>query len=57
MRIICDTREKKNEHILKYFERCGIEYINKKLDVADYQIEGDNGIVIDRKQKLHSRFY
>lgn len=52
MTIICDSREKKNQHILKFFEENGINYKIQKMNVADYQIEGDNGIVIDRKQNL-----
>ena len=54
MRIICDTREKKNAHILRYFERCGIDYVKKALNVADYQIEGKPHIAIDRKQNLQA---
>ena len=50
--IIVDTREKKNSHILKYFIRHDIDYELKKMDVADYQISGNDGIVIDRKQNL-----
>ncbi|MEE1138602.1 MAG: ERCC4 domain-containing protein [Acutalibacteraceae bacterium] len=69
MRIIVDTREQKNSHILKYFAIHDIDYIEKKLDVADYQIEGKTDIAIDRKQNLdelarnlmnradHSRFW
>lgn len=50
--IIVDTREKKNAHILKYFDRNGIEYKLQKMDVADYQVEGKEKLVIDRKQNL-----
>lgn len=50
--VIVDTREKKNAHILRYFERRGIEYRLQKMDVADYQIEGADELVIDRKQNL-----
>ena len=50
--IICDSREKKNAHILRYFDRNGIDYKIKKMDVADYQIEGRDKLVIDRKQNL-----
>ena len=50
--IICDTREKKNGHILEYFDMVGIEYKIAKLDTADYCLEGDGSIVIDRKQNL-----
>lgn len=67
MTIICDTREKKNGHILEYFDKNGIDYVVKKLDTADYQlcreqslknpadsscVEGKADIVIDRKQNL-----
>ena len=67
--IIVDTREQKNAHILAYFDRHSIEYKKQKMDVADYQIEGQDRLVIDRKQNLdelsrnlmnrsdHSRFY
>lgn len=50
--IICDSREQKNAHILRYFERHGIEYQVRKMDTADYMIEGQPNIVIDRKQNL-----
>lgn len=49
--LICDSREKKNAHILRYFDRHGIEYEIRKLDYGDYMAE--NGTVtIDRKQNL-----
>ena len=50
--IICDSREKKNGHILRYFDEHGIDYVIRKMDVADYQIEGRDKLVIDRKQNL-----
>ncbi len=52
MKIICDTREQKNQHILKYFDDNEIQYIERKMNVADYQIEGIDNFVIDRKQNL-----
>ena len=49
--IICDTREKKNQHILAYFDRNGIDYTVAKLDTGDYMLPG--GLVtVDRKQNL-----
>lgn len=69
MKIIVDTREKKHSHILKHFALNDIEYEERKLDVADYQIEGKGNIAVDRKQNLdelarnlmnradHSRFW
>ena len=68
-KFVFDTREKKNEHIKSYFEKHGIEYEVKKLDVGDYQIEGKLQISVDRKRNLqelsknlmnvkdHSRFW
>lgn len=50
--VIVDSREKKNSHILKYFIQHDIDYTIKKMDVADYQIEGKDSLVIDRKQNL-----
>lgn len=50
--VIVDTREKKNLHILKYFIYHDIDYKPQKMDVADYQIEGKDELVIDRKQNL-----
>ena len=68
-RYIFDTRERKNDHIKTYFEKHGIEYEIRKLDVGDYQIEGKPQISVDRKRTLgelshnlmnpkdHSRFW
>lgn len=50
--IIVDSREKKWSHIKDYFEQNNIPYVVHKLDVADYQIEGSDKLVIDRKQNL-----
>lgn len=51
MKLICDSRERKNAHILAWFDKHGIEYEVRKLDIADYMIEGGK-TVIDRKQNL-----
>ena len=51
-RIISDTREKKNQHVLKYFEEHGVEYVIRKLDYGDYQDEERTEICIDRKQNI-----
>lgn len=50
--IIVDSREKKWDHIRRYFELNGIEYVVQKLDVGDYSNAEKAGIVIDRKQNL-----
>lgn len=36
--ILVDTREKKNDHILSYFDAKGIKYIKSKLDFGDYSV-------------------
>lgn len=50
--IIVDSREKKWEHIRSYFDKNGIEYSVKKLDVGDYQLNNNPRIIVDRKQNL-----
>ncbi len=50
--IVCDTRERKNECILKYFEENEIPYIQKKLDVGDYMDSERMDVSIDRKRNL-----
>ena len=50
--IIADSREKNIAHILKYFDKHGIEYTVRKLDVGDYMIDGQPDVVVDRKQSL-----
>lgn len=69
VKCIVDSREKKWEHIKAYFDKRGIEYEIRKLDVGDYQIEGKPQISVDRKRNLqelsknlmnakdHSRFW
>ena len=50
--VICvDSREKKNSHILDWFDKHGIEYEVKKLDVGDYMIDG--GVIsVDTKRSI-----
>jgi ERCC4-type nuclease len=50
--IYCDTREKKNAHILEYFRLREIPYTVKKLDTGDYMDSGNDHLTIDRKQNL-----
>ena len=51
--LISDSREKKNSHILDYFQRHNIEYEVKKLDTADYWNSENPNVVIDRKKNLN----
>ena len=46
-----DSREKKNEHILRYFDRHGIDYEIRKLDIGDYMLDG-GAISIDTKRSV-----
>ena len=50
--MICDTREKKNQHVLDYLNTNGIEYVVHKLDYGDYMDFSNPGICIDRKQNI-----
>ena len=50
--ILCDTREKKNQHILEYFEIRQIPYRIQKLDTGDYMDSDNPHLTIDRKQNL-----
>ena len=50
--IICDTREKKNKHILDYFEKNNQDYIISKLDTGDYMYYKDYSTIIDKKDGL-----
>lgn len=55
-KIISDTREQNNGHILEQFRRNNIDYEEKSLIVGDYKIESDTGytphVVIERKSSL-----
>lgn len=61
--VLVDSREKKNEHILAYFEKQGIAYQETKLDYGDYSfyipasaagedIYFHRDIVVERKASL-----
>lgn len=50
--IICDTREKKNQKILEYFESHKIPYIVQMLKTGDYMDAENPGVVVERKQNL-----
>lgn len=64
MIVLYDTREKRNEHILSYFDKQKITYRKEKLDFGDYTFllpsaatgQGDiyfhDSIVIERKNSL-----
>ena len=69
MKIIIDSREKKCDHIKAWFDKNGIEYEVKKLDVGDFMFPDNPKVSVDRKQNLselsrnltnkadHSRFW
>lgn len=49
MKIICDTRENTGAFLFRAY--ADVEVINRKLDTADYSLEGfENIVVIDRKK-------
>ena len=54
MKIRIDSREKDHaiQKIVAYFDKHGIEWEKKKLDVGDYMIEGQPDFIVDRKMSL-----
>lgn len=55
--IICDTREKVNGHVTKYFKEQNVPYISRKLDAGDYSAQVgalslEKDIVVERKHNL-----
>ena len=54
MKIIVDSREKEQaiRNIIAYFDRHGIEWERRKLDTGDYMLEGQESLIVDRKQSL-----
>lgn len=58
MKLWIDSREKwtqpqsKDKHISGYFDRQGIEWEVKKLDVGDYMLDGNDTISVDRKASI-----
>lgn len=60
MIVIVDTREQKNEHILKFFDDNNIKYKIEKLDTADYsfflpnypELDLDKKILVEKKNSL-----
>ena len=50
--LTCDSRERKNEHILKYFDCHGIEYEVRKLDFCAHLLEGNDIITVDRQASV-----
>lgn len=52
MKVIADTREKTNEHILQYFEKHGIPYTIAKIDTGDYLNTDNPTVRVERKASL-----
>lgn len=58
MVIIVDTREKKNEHILKFLDENDIQYTVQKLDTGDYSAyfpnypEFNERVMVEKKNSL-----
>jgi ERCC4-type nuclease len=59
--IICDTRENENSHVIDYFNKNGVKYVNRALKFGDYSLECEidgrivpfeEDIVIERKASL-----
>ena len=68
MRVVVDTREQENSHIIEYFNRKKIPFVKRKLDFADYSCEVntkllglhveaewlsfENHVVVERKNSI-----
>lgn len=52
MIIQVDTREKKNDHVTKFFEEAGIRFVKSKCIVGDYVNLENPLVVVDRKANL-----
>ena len=50
--LLADTRERKNEHILKYFDKHGIQYKIEKIDTGDYMNTENPSVRVERKMSL-----
>lgn len=50
--IYADTREKKNGHITKYFDKHNIKYMTKVVRTGDYINPDNPKVIIERKQNL-----
>ena len=55
MIIECDTRQQKQEHIVKAFDEAGIKYIRNKLYCGDYKRVDSPKVIIDTKKNLLER--
>ena len=52
MAILCDTREKANFRVIKYFEEREIPYIKQCLETGDYMDSERMDVTVDRKKDL-----
>ena len=54
LRVAVDSREKPQaiKNILAYFDRHGILWEKRKLEIGDYMLEDRPWLVVDRKQSL-----
>lgn len=50
--ILVDTLEKKNVHVIRYFDAHNIPWKPLRLAQGDYMLEGNDAITIDRKSGL-----
>lgn len=55
--LIVDTREQKNQFIIRYLRKHHIEFKKEKLDVGDYAFEDNPKFVIDRKANIQELVY
>lgn len=61
IKIVVDTREQKNQHIIDYLEKNHIPYVVSKLDSADYsyvlpdypQLNMDKKVLVEKKNSIN----
>lgn len=51
--LLCDTREKKNQHILSFFYKNNIPYEIKKINTGDYLNTENIMVRVERKRSIH----
>lgn len=49
---LVDSREKRNDHVLRYFDKHAIEYEIRRIDTGDYMDTKNPQIRVERKQSL-----
>lgn len=52
IKVLADSREKSNEHVLTYFGKRGIAWERVALKTGDYMLDGHPYLAVERKKDL-----